>query len=549
MLELFLVPDCRVDRLRCDGGSLIVQARSRRAAARCPDCHWPSGAVHGHYRRRPADLPLCGHQVRLDVRLRRYACTNEICRRRTFAERLPALVAPRSRRTRRLARAQAQVGVALGGEPGSRLAHRLGMPAGGDTLLRLVRATPAPGTDPPTIIGVDDWAMRRRKRYGTIIVDLERRHPVDLLQDRTAETLAGWLRGRPGISLVARDRSTEYRRAITGSAPAAVQVADRWHLLLNARQMVERWAAGAHARLRRLPPVPVAEPAASRAKAFVRTRSAAVVAADSRARRKAGYDEVRRRFLAGESLRAIGKATGLARATVRKHAHAAVFPERAARTRVPSIIDPHLLHLEARRAEGCENAAQLWRECRERGFVGTPKQIRRWLQDRRAVFHKHTPYRWRDVVPPAAPASTVRPLPAPKRLAWLIAKAPETRSPEEAAAIARVEQDAEAATLVRLVGRFVDLVRAAGITGGQHRAAAADSIGDWLADARHAGIGAVATFAAGIEHDGAAVRAALAMPWSNAQAEGQITKLKLLKRSMYGRAKLDLLRQRLLLAA
>lgn len=545
-----MVPGCRVGRLRCDGGSLLVQARGRRDAARCPDCYRPSDAVHGHDRRRPADLPLLGHQVRLDIRLRRYACLNEACRRRTFAERLPALVAPRSRRTRRLARAQAQVGVALGGEPGSRLAHRLGMPASGDTLLRLVRATPAPGTDPPAIIGIDDWAMRRRKRYGTIIVDLERRRPVDLLQDRTAEALAGWLRGRPGISLVARDRSTEYRRAITGHAPAAVQVADRWHLLLNARQMVERWAAGAHAQLRRLPPAAVAEPAAGRARAFVRTRSAAVVAADSRARRKAGYEDVRRRSLAGESLRAIGKATGLARATVRKYAHAAVFPERAARTPVPSIIDPYLPHLDARLAEGCENAAQLWRECRERGFAGTPKQIRRWLQDRRAVFHKHTPYRWRDVVPPAAaPASTLRPLPAPKRLAWIIAKAPETRSPEEAAAIARVEQDAEAATLVRLVGRFVGLVRAAGTTGGQQRADAADPIDDWLADARHSGIGAVATFAAGIEHDGAAVRAALATPWSNAQAEGQITKLKLLKRSMYGRAKLDLLRQRLLLAA
>jgi hypothetical protein len=156
--------------------------------------------------------------------------------------------------------------------------------------------------------------------------------------------------------------------------------------------------------------------------------------------------------------------------------------------------------------------------------------------------HEHTPYRWRDVVPPAAaPASTLRPLPAPKRLARIIAKAPpETRSPEEAAAIARVEQDAEAATLVRLVGRFVGLVRAAGTTGGQQRADAADPIDDWLADARRSGIGAVATFAAGIEHDGAAVRAALATPWSDAQAEGRITKLKLLKRSMHGRAKLDL---------
>jgi len=147
------------------------------------------------------------------------------------------LLAHRPRRTRRLAQAQTQVGVALGGEAGSRLAHQLGMPTSGDTLLRLIRATPVATAAAPTIIGVDDWALRKRTRYGTIIVDLERRRPIDLLPDRNAEALAAWLQARPGISLVARDRSAEYRRAITAGAPSAVQVANRWDLLCNARQM------------------------------------------------------------------------------------------------------------------------------------------------------------------------------------------------------------------------------------------------------------------------------------------------------------------------
>ena len=550
MLQSLMVPGCHVEGLRRESRSLVVlSARRRRNGARCPDCSDLSEVIHGYYRRRPADLPAGGRRVRLALRLRRYVCRNEACRRRTFAERLPMLIAPRSRRTRRLAQAQTQAGVALGGEAGSRLAHQLGMPTSGDTLLRLIRAAPVAAAAAPTIIGVDDWALKKRTRYGTIVVDLERRRPIDLLPDRDAETLAAWLQARPGISFVTRDRSAEYRRAITAGAPSATQAADRWHLLCNARQMTERWAASAYARLRSLPVTTVIDSTvAGRTKAFMRTRSAGVIAADSRARRKTRYDDVRRRASAGEGLRAISRATGLSRATVGKYARAGAFPERVLRAPVLSIIDPYLPHLEVRFSAGCENGMQLWREVQALGFAGTAKQIRRWLQARRITFHKHTPYRWRDGIPPgAAPAAAAQTLTAPIQLAWLIVKAAEARSTDEAAVIQRIKQDIEAGTLVRLVRRFVDLVRSAGITSKQQHASG-DTLDAWLADAQSCKVRAVVTFAAGLAQDRDAVQAALTLPWSNAQAEGQITKLKLLKRSMYGRAKLDLLRQRLLLA-
>ena len=168
-----------------------------------------------------------------------------------------------------------------------------------------------------------------------------------------------------------------------------------------------------------------------------------------------------------------------------KYARAEVFPERVLRTPAPSIIDPYLPHLERRASEGCENGTQLWREVRVLGFAGTAKQVRRWLQAKRTALHKHTPRRWRDVALPGAMASlpTTRKLLAPIQLAWLIVKAVETRSAEEAKTIVHIEQDTEAATLVRLVRRFVDLARAAGITG-KRQPPGVDTFDAWLADAR-----------------------------------------------------------------
>jgi len=314
------IPGCRIEQVTPDTPAhLQIAAHGLDRGGRCPDCGTRSRAVHSRYRRRPADLPSLGRMVRVSLRVRRFYCRNAACPRRTFAERVSPLVAPFARRTRRLAEAQGRTGAALGGEAGARLLSRLSMPASADTVLRLLKRLPLPHETEPRVIGVDDWAKRRGRSYGTIVVDLEQRRVVDLLPDRTAVTLAGWLRQRPGIEVVARDRSTEYASAIAIGAPAAVQVADRWHLLANLRQAVERWLAGAHGRLRRLPAGPdgVGAVPAGRTGPFPRSVSDEQVRADSRERRLALYGEVQRRRAAGEPLISIARAMKLARGTVR----------------------------------------------------------------------------------------------------------------------------------------------------------------------------------------------------------------------------------------
>jgi hypothetical protein len=354
MYEHFPFPDCRVEQVTRAGPERVELAvRTTRPEAFCPTCLTPSHAVHSWYRRHPADLPSLGHAVCLDLLVRRFYCRNPACPRQTFAEPLPELLSRRARRTRRLATAQGQVGVTCGGEAGARLLQRLAMPTSADTVLRLVRALPLPLNETPRAVGVDDWALKKGQTYGTLLVDLETRRVADLLPDRTAPTLAAWLQARGSVEVVARDRSSEYARGATLGAPEAVQVADRWHLLDNLRQMLARWLAGIHGRPGKLPSVRGNEGRpGQRTGAYPRTRAEAAAKAQSRARRVARYEEVRRRVRAGEKLLAISRAMGLARGTVRRYASAQSFPERAARVPLASKLDPYLEHLEARRAAG-----------------------------------------------------------------------------------------------------------------------------------------------------------------------------------------------------
>jgi transposase len=252
--------------------------------------------------------------VTLRLRIRRFYCRHPTCHRCTFAEPLPRLMPPRARRTRRLAQAQTRIGLAAGAEAGARLTGHLGMRTSPDTMLRLLHRLTLPTADPPRAVGIDDWAIRKGRTYGTLVVDLERRRPIDLLPDRSAVTVTAWLRRHPGVQIVARDRSTEYARAATAGAPAALQVADRWHLLLNMRQALERWLGRAHGRLRQLPvhPSDHGRQPGERPRAYRRSAAEIAISRDSRARRLAAYEDVRQRHLAGETLLAIGRATGLA---------------------------------------------------------------------------------------------------------------------------------------------------------------------------------------------------------------------------------------------
>jgi transposase len=242
-IPAMLLPDAvhlRLDSLTAapDGQALTLVLASTQTAAPCPVCGTVTTRIHSRYTRTVLDLPWAGMLVQLRLHVQKFFCNTRDCIRTIFTERLPQVLAPRARRTERLATAQQRIGLALGGAAGERLAEELAYGAGTDTLLDAVRQAPIPPAPEATKVGIDDWATCKGQSYATIVVDPSTHQPIDLLPERSAECVAQWLQEHPGLESISRDRGGVYADGARQGAPDAVQVADRWHLLKNLGEAV-----------------------------------------------------------------------------------------------------------------------------------------------------------------------------------------------------------------------------------------------------------------------------------------------------------------------
>ncbi len=518
----------RLAQVRADANGLTVAATSTQRTALCPVCSSLTSHVHSSYQRRITDLPCAGRTVTLLIHARRYFCRNPRCPRRTFRERLPTLAAPRARSTHGVRATLTHIGFALGGAAGARLAHLLGLPTSDTTVLRLVRAMPGPPVRQPRVLGIDDWAWRKGARYGTMICDLEQRRPIDLLPDRTPDTVAAWLRAHPGITVISRDRGDTYIEGATRGAPDATQVADRFHLVKNLGEAVEAFlhhkrsilnSVGAAASAS-VPTVPQLQPWQVRAEEESERRHAQWLAR---------YEAVIALRAKGASVADIARSVEISRETVYRYLRLGAPPERKRRSVRRTVLDPYKEHLLRRWDEGCHDARRLCAEIRDMGYRHAYTNVSRFLARLRLpVGERPSIHRER--------ISAQRP-PTPRQVAMLFVRRPETLTEKQQACVEGLCQaDSAIGTAYALAQAFTTMARER----------QGEELDAWIVRARASENADLQRFAAGLLLDRAAVHAGLTLEWSNGQTEGQVNRLKSVKRQMYGRAGFDLLRQRVL---
>jgi transposase len=522
----FDLPGFVIDAVEEHPELVVIQAHSTANEGMCPDCSQMTSRVHSYYTRSPRDLSSSGRKVRLVLNVHRFRCPNSQCPRRTFAERIPQIAPVHGQRTGRLTAILAAMALEVSAEVGARISRHLNTAVSGDTLRRLARATDMAPSSTPRVLGIDDWAFKKGHRYGTILVDLERHEVVDLLPDREVNTLVAWLRDHPGAEIICRDRASDYAKAATEGAPQATQIADRWHLLKNLGEALQRLLNQHRSTLRQAAKQVQAETVSAIPMIIQPNEPVSTAASSDRsptaARRQQWYDDVRQLAAQGYSKRAIARQMNINRATVERYLAADQVP--AHHSSPVSTVAAYDDHLRKRIAEDGYSIRAVWQELQAQGFTGSYASVQRAVhrltgkKDRRKC-------RTQDI-----PIS--RPL-SPRQAMWLLVRDPDQLTPDQVRYREILcELSPEISEAYGLAQWFVALFKQRHV----------EELDCWLHDTQHCGIPALQQFALGLQRDYAAVHASLLFDWSSGQVEGQVNRLKVIKRMMYGRAKFDLLR-------
>ena len=538
----------RLDKYELDAEAhrLTISVSSTQTTVQCPLCGGLTQRIHSHYQRTLADLPCVQFSLTLLVLVAKFFCLNSDCRRRIFTERFPDVAAPWARKTARLVQRLQAIGLALGGAAGARLGARLGYFSCGSTLLNQLQQLPLPQFENPKILGVDDFAFRKGHHYGTILVDLEQHQPIALLPDRKAETLADWLREHPGIEILSRDRSKTYRRGMSDGAPQALQVADRFHLVQNLSETLENTLSSFSTELQAIEQAQRQSIAVSAPDAVVAVPkpTATVKAQQQRqaAHQRRIQQQQRIKTLDGQGWpqAAIAQDVGVSIRTVRRFLNLPDFPDTPPRRKSfgKGILDPYKSQLLEWWNSGIRQPDALMVLLQQQGFTGSVRTLQRYLSGLREA-QGLPPVRIKPVNPLPNVIDPQSPPFTPRQAAYLLVLKPENREPEETELLHHLaQQHPNLEAVVNLADEFLHLLR-------QRQPNALD---DWLEKAMTSAFKPFQSFAAGLLEDYAAVKASLTTDVSNGPVEGLNNRLKMLKRQMYGRAGLDLLAKRFIMA-
>ena len=505
-------------------GFITFHVKATAPLAACPECGHCSDRAHSRYVRTIQDLPWQGNPVRFQLTLTKFFCDNQSCDRKIFAQALPEIARRYQRKTSRLETILLQILWKVGASDAFFVAKLLGLVISDDAMLYQFKKAPDPSYSQtsPEEIGIDDFAFLKGQTYGTIIINLQTRTPMDLLPDRERATVEKWLKEHPGAKVVSRDRSTAYAQAISEGAPEAQQVADRFHLLKNLIEAFHAQISKESQAIRQVIAPQVASDAdEGPARLTLRQQRKR---AQSRQKRFELWQEAHALFAQGYAKKEIARMMNITVNTVRTYLLAQTFPERQRSSPINGPLSPFKDYLLKRWEEGCHNALQLWREVRSQGFGGSTNAVRDFLR----------PLREPGMTAQAKRAERL--IPTMRALCWLLFL-PKKATGEQQVLIETLCGALPMLPQCRdLVLSFQDMMRRG----------ASSELDTWLDTAQASGLPAFLTFVRGIRSDYDAVKAAFSLPWSNGPTEGHVNRLKFLKRQGYGRASFDLLRRRVL---
>lgn len=521
---------------------LTISVSSIQASAHCPLCGGLTGRIHSRYERTLADLPCVHFSLTLIVQVCKFFCLNSDCRRCIFTERLPEVVAPWARKTVRLVHRLQAIGLSLGGAAGARLSARLGYFSCGSTLLNHLQQIPLPQFEVPKVLGVDDFAFRKGRQYGTILVDLEAHQPIALLADRKAETLADWLREHPGIEVLSRDRCKTYRSAMSQGAPQALQVADRFHLVHNLSETLEKTLGDYQAELKAIEQTQHQSFAAGATHTVVATAKPTTTpkAQQAHQRRIQQQQTIKTLQAKGWPQSAIVQEVGVSTRTVHRYLSLPEFSQTPPRrsTFGKGVLDRYKQMLLEWWNEGIRQPTRLMTLLQQQGYTGSERTLQRYISGLRQA-QGLPPARTQIVTPLPKVVDPQSPPLTPRRAAYLIVLRADNREPEDTQLLEQlVQQHPDLAAVVALADEFLQLLR-------QQRA---DAFDNWMFKAMTSSLKPFQKFAQGLLEDYAAVKASMTTSVSNGPVEGLNNRLKMLKRQMYGRAGLELLAKRFIMA-
>ncbi|EEW5202162.1 ISL3 family transposase [Escherichia coli] len=517
----------RCSRQIISSDGITLHLHGKRKTAQCPECFKRSDSVHSCRRRRIQHLPCSGQTLWLVFSVRHWYCRNPACSRKIFAGSLAPFAGSHQQSSQALQNLQRQLGLIAGGEAGKRAATAAGLRCSADTLLRRVINTPETKQSGAPHVGIDEWAWHRGHRYGTLIVNLDTHRPLVLLPGRDQRTLATWFRKYPEIQIVSRDRSGVYATAAREGAPQARQVANRWHLLKNIGDVLERMMYRHMPLIRlvasELSPKKSPDPEPSVPAASLRRPER--LKQQTRKKRHQRWTEVMALHNKGCSFREISRITGLSRVTVSRWVRSGTFPEMSTRPPKRGLLDPWREWLKEQRESGNYNASRIWREMVARGFTGSETIVRDAVA------------KWRKGWNP--PVTTAVRLPSVSRVSRWLMPWRITRDEENYASrfiSLMCEKEPELKIAQQLALEFYRILKT------QNKS----QLSSWFTRVHESGSAEFRRVAAGMEADAAAICEAINSSWSNGVVEGHVNRLKMLKRQMYGRAGFELLRQRVM---